>query len=63
MPKLNRNSKKDIPNKYKSLDDQFVDKYLRKDGETIEQAKKRLKQEQKQLEKEKQKKLNDKKGR
>lgn len=30
--------------KYKSLDDMFIDKYVRKDGETIEEAKKRFKE-------------------
>lgn len=42
--------KKEIKEKtakdYKSLDDWFVDKYLRQDDETIEQAKERIKKEQ-----------------
>ena len=41
--------KKEIKEKtakdYKSLDDWFVDKYLRHDDETIEQAKERIKKE------------------
>ena len=43
--------KKEIKEKtakdYKSLDDWFVDKYLRHDDETIEQAKEKIKKEQK----------------
>ena len=35
---------------YKKVEDKFVDKFLRKDGETIEEAKARVKEEQKQLE-------------
>ncbi len=35
-----------IVDKYKSIEDKFVDQYLTKDGETIEEAKKRLKKEQ-----------------
>ena len=31
---------------YTKIEDKFVDRYLTKDGETIEEAKKRLKQEQ-----------------
>lgn len=42
--------KKEIKEKtkkdYKSLDDWFVDKYLRHDDETIEQAKERVKKAQ-----------------
>lgn len=34
---------------YTKIEDKFVDRYLTKDGETIEQAKKRLKQEQDEL--------------
>ena len=33
---------------YTKIEDAFVDRYLTKDGETVEQAKERLKQEQKQ---------------
>lgn len=29
---------------YQKIEDKFVDKYLTKDGETVEEAKKRLKQ-------------------
>jgi len=35
----------------KKVEDKFVDKFLRKDGETIEDAKKRIKKEQEELEK------------
>ena len=35
---------------YKKIEDKFVDKFLRKDGETIEEAKERIKREQKELE-------------
>lgn len=31
---------------YKRLEDKFVDKFLKKDGETLEQAKERVKKEQ-----------------
>lgn len=41
---------------YKKVEDRFVDKFLKKDGETIEEAKTRVKKEQKELE-EKNKKL------
>ena len=34
---------------YKRIEDKFVDKFLKKDGETIEEAKERLKKEQKEL--------------
>lgn len=41
MPK--KEEKKIEKQKYNSIDDKFVDKYLREDGETIEEAKKRIK--------------------
>lgn len=31
---------------YKKIEDKFVDKFLKKDGETLEQAKERVKKEQ-----------------
>ena len=34
---------------YKKVEDKFVDKFLRKDGETIEEAKERVKKEQEEL--------------
>ena len=34
---------------YKKVEDKFVDKFLRKDGETIEEAKERIKKEQEEL--------------
>lgn len=34
---------------YTRIEDGFVDRYLTKDGETIEAAKKRIKQEQKEI--------------
>lgn len=34
---------------YTKIEDKFVDMYLTKDGESIEEAKKRLKEEQKKL--------------
>jgi rubrerythrin len=36
---------------YKKVEDKFVDKFLRKDGETIEEAKERVKKEQEELKK------------
>lgn len=38
---------KTVVKKYNKIEDKFVDKYLTKDGETIEEAKKRIKEEQK----------------
>ena len=35
---------------YKKIEDKFVDKFLRKDGETTEEAKERIKKEQKEME-------------
>ena len=35
---------------YKKIEDKFVDTFLKKDGETIEEAKARVKKEQEQLE-------------
>ena len=35
---------------YKKIEDKFVDTFLKKDGETIEEAKVRVKEEQEQLE-------------
>lgn len=35
---------------YKKIEDKFVDTFLKKDGETIEEAKSRVKKEQEQLE-------------
>ena len=37
---------------YHKIEDKFVDKYLTKDGETVEDAKKRLKEEEKQSQEE-----------
>ena len=36
---------------YKKVEDKFVDKFLKKDGETVEEAKERIKKEQEELEK------------
>lgn len=38
-----------VVNGYKKVEDKFVDSFLRKDGETIEEAKERVKKEQKEL--------------
>lgn len=38
-----------VVNGYSKIEDSFVDNYLTKDGETIEEAKERLKKEQKEL--------------
>lgn len=43
---------------YKKVEDTFVDKFLKKDGETIETAKNRLKKEQKEIEKKNQELIN-----
>ena len=34
---------------YKKIEDKFVDTFLKKDGETIEEAKERIKKEQEEL--------------
>ena len=39
-----------VVNGYKKIEDKFVDAFLKKDGETIEEAKARVKEEQKSLE-------------
>lgn len=56
--------KKEIKEKtakdYKLLDDWFVDKYLRHDDETIEQAKERVKKEQEEAKIKKENKKTDK---
>lgn len=41
---------------YKKIEDKFVDTFLREDGETIDEAKERLKQQQAQLQKRKEEK-------
>lgn len=43
---MKKETKEKTVKDYKSLDDWFVDKYLRHDDETIEQAKERIKKEQ-----------------
>ena len=43
---------------YKKIEDKFVDKFLRKDGETIEEAKERVKKEQEELAKKNEKIIN-----
>ena len=40
-----------VVSEYKKVEDKFVDKFLRKDWETIEEAKARIKNEQEELEK------------
>ena len=37
-----------VVGKYKEIEDSFVDQFLTKDGETVEEAKMRLKEEQEQ---------------
>ena len=55
--------KKEIKEKtvkdYKSLDDWFVDKYLRHDDENVEQAKERIKKEQEEPKRQKENKKTD----
>ena len=43
---------------YKKIEDKFVDKFLRKDGETIGDAKERIKREQEEIEKKNKKIIN-----
>ena len=40
-----------VVGRYKKIEDKFVDTFLKKDGETVEEAKERIVEEQKQLEK------------
>lgn len=44
--KANEKISEKVINIYKKIEDTFVDRYLTKDGETIEEAKERLKKEQ-----------------
>ncbi len=46
---------KTVARGYKKIEDKFVDTFLKKDGETIEEAKARLQKEQKMREQEQQK--------
>ena len=46
----NKKIEKVVVNGYKKVEDKFVDTFLKKDGETIEEAKTRVKEEQEQLE-------------
>ena len=45
----NKKIEKTVVGGYKKVEDKFVDSFLRKDGETIEEAKERVKKEQKEL--------------
>ena len=45
----NKKIEKAVVGGYKKIEDKFVDKFLRKDGETIEEAKERVKKEQEEL--------------
>ena len=50
---------KGIVGGYKKIEDKFVDMFLKKDGETIEEAKARLKEEEKQRRAEHEKKMDE----
>ena len=45
----NKKIEEGVVSGYKKVEDKFVDKFLRKDGETIEEAKERIKKEQEEL--------------
>ena len=47
-----------VVNSYTKIEDKFVDRYLTKDGESVEEAKKRLKEEEKIREQEHEEKFN-----
>ena len=42
LKEVNKKIESAVVNNYKKVEDKFVDSFLRKDGETIEEAKKRL---------------------
>ena len=46
----NKKIEESVVGGYKKIEDKFVDTFLKKDGETIEEAKARVKEEQEQLE-------------
>ena len=46
---VNKKIEETVVGGYKKVEDKFVDKFLRKDGETIEEAKERVKKEQEEL--------------
>ncbi len=46
----NKKIEKSVVGGYKKIEDKFVDTFLKKDGETIEEAKARVKEEQEKLE-------------
>lgn len=48
----NKKIKKAVVGGYKKVEDKFVDTFLKKDGETVEEAKERLQKEQQEREKE-----------
>lgn len=47
---LNKKIEEGVVSGYKKIEDKFVDKFLRKDGETTEEAKERIKREQEEME-------------
>ena len=55
---VNKKIKETVVGGYKKVEDKFVDKFLRKDGETIEEAKERIKKEQEELAKKNEKIIN-----
>lgn len=48
---VNKKIEETVVGGYKKVEDKFVDKFLRKDSETIEEAKERVKKEQEELKK------------
>lgn len=48
---VNKKIEETVVGGYKKVEDKFVDKFLKKDGETIEEAKERVKKEQEELKK------------
>ncbi len=49
LKEANKKIEETVVSGYKKVEDKFVDKFLRKDGETIEEAKERVKKEQEDL--------------
>ena len=51
LKNANKKIEETVVGGYKKVEDKFVEKFLRKDGETVEEAKIRIKKEQEELEK------------
>ena len=59
LKNVNKKIEETVVSGYIKIEDKFVDKFLRKDGETIEEAKKRILKEQQELEKQNKKRITE----